>query len=175
MSSGHSPLEGLEQSDVGGQKRRYLIIANKTLVSPVLEQLVHGCVAAHPCEFHVLVPQASTPTIYAVDPVGIIDLRLDHTTSDYYADARHEAEERLDRFREAFARQGVLVTGEVGCSDPLAAARSVVERLVFDEIIVSTLPPGVSRWLKMDLVNRVQRAFKLRVTSLIQQEALVGA
>jgi hypothetical protein len=171
MNSGHSPLEGLPQSDVGGQARRYLIIANRTLVSPGLEQLVHECVAAHPCEFHVLVPQAFTPTIYAVDPMGLIDLRLHQTTIDY---ARHEAEERLDHFRETFARQGVLITGEVGCSDPLAAARNVVERLLFDEIIVSTLPPGVSRWLKMDLANRVQRAFELRVTPLVQQDALVG-
>jgi hypothetical protein len=175
MNSGHSPSEGLEQSDVGAPSRRYLIIANKTLVSPGLEQLVHECVAAGPCEFHVLVPQASTPTIYAVDPMGLIDLRLHQPTNDYYADVRHEAEERLDHFRETFARQGVLITGEVGCSDPLAAARNVVERLLFDEIIVSTLPPGVSRWLKMDLVNRVQRAFELRVTSLVQQDTLVGA
>lgn len=175
MDTSHSPLEGLEQSDVGGQARRYLIIANRTLVSPGLEQLVHECVAAHPCEFHVLVPQASTPTIYAVDPMGLMDFRSNQSDRDYYADARHEAEERLDHFREAFARQGLLITGEVGCSDPLLAARRVVKRLLFDEIIVSTLPAGVSRWLKMDLVNRIQRAFGLRVTSLVQQDALVGA
>ena len=37
----------------------------------------------------------------------------------------------------------------------------------FDEIILSTLPPGVSRWLKQDLPHRVERDFNLPVTHVI--------
>jgi hypothetical protein len=36
----------------------------------------------------------------------------------------------------------------------------------FDEIIISTLPPGVSRWLGMDLPSRAERKFKLPVTTV---------
>ncbi len=37
----------------------------------------------------------------------------------------------------------------------------------FDEIIISTLPSGISRWLGMDLPHRVERQFKLPVTTVI--------
>ena len=45
----------------------------------------------------------------------------------------------------------------------------VLERSSFDEIIVSTLPPGLSRWLKMDLATRLERAFGLPVVALVQE------
>ncbi len=39
----------------------------------------------------------------------------------------------------------------------------------FDEIILSTLPPGMSRWLKMDLPHRVEAVYGLPVTHIIGQ------
>ena len=36
-----------------------------------------------------------------------------------------------------------------------------------DEIILSTLPPGISRWLKKDLPHRVEQRFALPVTTVI--------
>ncbi|MGB0090951.1 MAG: hypothetical protein WBP81_00195 [Solirubrobacteraceae bacterium] len=52
---------------------------------------------------------------------------------------------------------GGHVEGIVGDTDPFLAVREAVERLGFDEIVVSTLPARVSRWLRRDLPNRVQQ------------------
>jgi hypothetical protein len=49
------------------------------------------------------------------------------------------------------------VEGIVGDTDPFVAVRDAVERLGFDEIIVSTLPARVSHWLRRDLPSRVQQ------------------
>ena len=61
-------------------------------------------------------------------------------------------------------RAGVNVDGEVGSSDPMHAVTDVLDRREFDEVVVSTFPPGVSRWLRMDLPNRIRRRSKLPVT-----------
>jgi hypothetical protein len=52
---------------------------------------------------------------------------------------------------------GGHVEGIIGDSDPFVAVRDVVERIKFDEIIVSTLPARVSHWLRRDLPSRVEQ------------------
>lgn len=51
---------------------------------------------------------------------------------------------------------GGHVDGIVGDSDPLAAVQRAIETRGFDEIIISTLPVRVSRWLRRDLPHRVE-------------------
>ncbi len=41
-----------------------------------------------------------------------------------------------------------------------------MERASFDEIIISTLPSSVSRWLRIDLPSRVKRAYPLPVVTI---------
>jgi hypothetical protein len=55
----------------------------------------------------------------------------------------------------------------VGDQWPLTAMADVLLERDFDEIIISTLPSGASRWLSLGLPRRVERAFKLPVTLVI--------
>ncbi len=44
----------------------------------------------------------------------------------------------------------------MGSADPLAAIQDAVGRRSFDEIVVSTLPHRVSRWLRLDLPSKAR-------------------
>ena len=59
---------------------------------------------------------------------------------------------------------GATVTGEVGDSEAVRGVRAVVDSMLVDEIIISTLPTTLSRWLRQDLPSRVERKFSLPVT-----------
>jgi hypothetical protein len=62
--------------------------------------------------------------------------------------------------------------GEVGDRNPVRAIRTSLKRdgRQFDEIIISTLPRRISRWLRMDLPQRVKREFGLPVTVVTPRE-----
>jgi hypothetical protein len=68
----------------------------------------------------------------------------------------------LDRLREA----GAEADGEVVEPVPLDAIRKLASREEADEVIVSTLPRRLSRWIAMDLPHRVRRATSLPVTHI---------
>ncbi|MDH3680430.1 MAG: hypothetical protein OEV40_10835, partial [Acidimicrobiia bacterium] len=148
--------------------RRYLLVANQTLVSQALHELVDERVAAGPAEFHILAPQSTrsaTAQILGRAPGPFHSLRRYDRDAD-----RQEAEERLRLFRHAFARLGDALTGEVGGPDPVAAVRKVLERGSFDEIIVSMLPPKRSRWPRGEVIADLQRSVPVPVTALIHDE-----
>jgi hypothetical protein len=51
---------------------------------------------------------------------------------------------------------GQPVTGDIGDADPLAAVQDALNLQGFDEIILSTLPRRISRWLRVDLPSKVR-------------------
>jgi GABA permease len=75
------------------------------------------------------------------------------------------AQRALSRFREV----DVDVDGKVGHASPVEAIRDALLGGRYDEIILSTLPPDVSRWLKLDLPPRVDREFDLPVVHMVAE------
>lgn len=159
-----SEVEG--QPDV--QVKRYLIVANETLAGDLVPALVAERVAAGPSEFHILVPSSpskDTQRLRALvgDPISgysSVDLV---GLQEAQAQDRERAVERLETFIDRLSDYRGLITSEIGRPDPFAAITQVMGRSSFDEIIISTAQPGVSRWLKLDLPSRVQRAFPIPV------------
>jgi len=130
---------------------RYLIVANQTLVADQLTEKVRQLCAEGPCTFHLVVPAT-----HARDHAS-------HTEGHDRALAEQRLEEALERFRAL----GADVAGEVGDTSPFLAVRDcLLADGSYDGIILSTLPLGVSRWLKQDLVHRLERTCELPVTHI---------
>jgi GABA permease len=135
--------------------RRYLVVANQTLGGGHLLALLRE-LAEEPSTFHVLVP-ASPP--------------VDHTWTD--AQAIVIARTRLETALERFRAVGIEATGEVGDGRPLQAIDDALARDSFDAIVLSTLPPRLSKWLRLDLVHRVQTSFGLPVHHVVSHRETV--
>jgi hypothetical protein len=80
---------------------------------------------------------------------------------------RDSAQVRVDLALNFMQEAGIEGTGEVGDADPFNAALDAVHAHGIDEIILSTLPAGPSRWLRRDVPRKVERAFSLPVTHVI--------
>jgi hypothetical protein len=134
--------------------RRYLVIANRTLCEQhLLDELHRRRVADPGSRFHLVVP-ASHPSGAFTD-----------------GDCHSAAEARLQDALDTLAVGGISATGEVGDANPVYAVGDVMLREIgrFDEIILSTLPVGISRWLAENMVRRLKRATGLPVTHVIAE------
>jgi hypothetical protein len=86
--------------------------------------------------------------------------------------AGNGAEQRLDEALEAFRAAGLgKVSGRVGDPDPVVAAMDVWDPMQFDDIVVSTLPTGVSRWLRVDLPRRLEKLTGVTVRHVVAEPA----
>lgn len=131
--------------------RRYLVVANRTLGGAHLDEVVRACTSRDTCHFHVLVPANSALGTWTA------------TEEEDHASARERLASALERFRAL----GAEADGEIGDARPLDAILDALEGEDYDGIILSTLPPGASRWLRMDLISRVERAVEVPVTHLV--------
>jgi hypothetical protein len=136
----------------------YLVVAHRTLVGDHLLDHVRSICAA---------PEAGPFRFYLVVPVTH---PRDHAWSE--GEVEGVAQARLDEGLEAFRKLGVEATGEVGDANPVYAVSTALRNRPFgddewDGIIVSTLPPGVSHWLGLDVVSRIKREFDIPVTHLV--------
>lgn len=127
---------------------RYLVVANQTLGGDALLSRLRELAREGDCELHVLVPASADPTQDFHD--GDIEREL--------------AWQRLDEAKQRLRRLDANVTGEVGDHRPVDAVRDVLRRGdPFDAVIVSTLPAGISRWLRLDAVSQIARAVDVPV------------
>lgn len=148
--------------------RRHLIVANQTLAGEQIPRVVAERVAAGPSTFHLLVPATRSSETQrmmagAADPISGFNVAGAGELAEAQERDRAAAGERLATFTNRLASHAEVLTSEVGGHDPFAAISEVMEDSSFDEIIISTLPGSVSRWLKMDLPSRVERTFAVPV------------
>lgn len=74
--------------------------------------------------------------------------------------AQYRLNEALARFRG----QGLAIEGVVGDPDPLRAIAEALPEFRADEIVLCTLPQGISGWLAADLPTKLRRRFGIPVT-----------
>jgi hypothetical protein len=142
--------------------RRYLIVANQTLGGEQLTAKITECMNAGPCRFYLVAPVTQTE---ASDQwaAGGLDGGV---VPGAYKIARALAAGRLQHELARLRETGAEADGEVIDPNPVDAIRKLASREEVDEVIVSTLPRRLSRWMAMDLPHRVRRATKLPVTHI---------
>jgi len=145
---------------------KVLIVANRTVGGQELADEVRRRVDDGGCELHLLVPVASpVASAVAIGAAAGDAANISPTASFEVIDERQVARDRLAFGLEWLTSLGATATGELSTDcDTAAAVARVVEAEPVDEIIVSTLPKTVSRWLHQDLPHRIERKVKLPVT-----------
>jgi hypothetical protein len=131
-----------------------LVVAHQTAATPPLLDAVRERASRGPATFHLVVPR---------QPHGLHKLLDPEDASE--AEAREVLGKALPKLSEVAGRE---VTGSIGDPEPLMAIHDAVNLGSYDEIIISTLPLGVSRWLKLDLVSKA-KAIGLPVTHVHAQ------
>ena len=137
------------------ESARVLVVAHKTAATPALLDAVRERAARGDASFTLLVPKSVHGLDRVADPE---DVSVD--------EAQQMLELALPLLEEA---AGAPVEGMVGDSSPLMAIEDAVNAHGFDEIIISTLPARVSRWLRLDLVHKLN-GLGLPVTTVTARE-----
>jgi hypothetical protein len=120
---------------------RVLVVAHKTAATQPLLDAVRERAARGPAKFTLLVPKAAHGLHRLVDPED---------------QGPEEAEQVIaDAVPKLTEAAGSEVEGIIGSSDPTLAIQDAINVRGFDEVIISTLSPRVSRWLKLDLPSKV--------------------
>ncbi len=124
---------------------RYLIVTHKTAFSAELRDKVGELVARDAsAEFGILVPWDDED----VDVAG------------------WRAESALLLLEETLNAK--VVRTSVGSYDPLRAIGDELSaHPAYDTLVICTLPPGASRWLRLDLVHQAERKFGLPIIHVV--------
>jgi hypothetical protein len=137
------------------EKARVLVVANRTAASDELFEAVRGRAEKGPAEFFLVVPATPRGASWMTDMnAGTVA-------------AEESLQAGLARWQEA----GLECMGRTGDPDPLAATTDATNDGEFDEVIVSTLPKTLSKWLHLDLPHKVAHATGLPTEHVTAHEA----
>ncbi len=128
-----------------------LVVAGRSAEYPSLAEALRRHRAGVPTSYTLLVPAVPNGFAWATDM---------HSG---WADAVDRAERAATRLRDAGLD---LAEAIVGDPDPLAAVGDVLHARRVDEIVVATLPRGISSWLRIGLPERLGRVTDLPVTRI---------
>jgi hypothetical protein len=141
-------------------KKRILIVADKTAESPDLIAALRRRGADAPTSFTLLVPAVPHGLAWAAD------MKAGWT----------DAVARAERAAARINGEGLeLEETIVGDPDPFAAVGDALHVREFDEVMVSVLPRGISRWLALGLPARLRRAVDLPVIQVTARSQPVAA
>jgi hypothetical protein len=135
---------------------RVLVVAHKTAATPALLDAVRDRAARGAAKFTLLVPNTS----HGLEAI------LDSRNHDETGEAEQMIELAIPLLEEA---AGGPVEGMVGDPSPMNAIQDAINIHGFDEVIISTLPARVSKWLKLDLPSKVT-GLGLPVTTVTARE-----
>jgi hypothetical protein len=140
--------------------QRVLVVAHRTAATPALIDAVRERAARGPVTFTLLVPNPAHGLHRVVDPED---------------QEENEAQTVLDLALPLLEdAAGGHVEGMIGDAEPLNAIQDAVNLHGFDEIIISTLPKRVSRWLHIDLPSKVN-GLGLPVTTVTAKDRAAAA
>jgi hypothetical protein len=135
---------------------RVLVVAHKTAATPALIEAVRERAARGAAVFTLLVPNPAHGLHAVMDP------------EDVEEDEAHAVLALAIPLLEEAA--GAPVDGMVGDPSPMNAIQDAINLHGFDEVIISTLPTTVSKWLKLDLPSKVS-GLGLPVTTVTAKQA----
>ena len=134
---------------------RVLVVAHKTAATPALIEAVRERAARGPAKFTLLVPNPAHGLHVVVDPEDVEE-----------GEGEQVLELAIPLLEDA---AGAPVEGMVGDPSPMNAIQDAINIHGFDEVIISTLPARVSKWLKLDLPSKVT-GLGLPVTTVTARE-----
>jgi hypothetical protein len=135
-------------------KARVLVVANQTAESEELLAALKARADQGPVEFTVLIPATPHGVAWAADMFA----------------GEEEAAEHRDAMIQRLRSIGLDVRdAKVGDPDALAAIQDEVNFNRYDELIVSTLPLKISKWLRIDLPRKAEAATGLPVLHVAAQ------
>jgi hypothetical protein len=117
-----------------------LVVAHQTAATQGLLDAVRERAERGPATFHLLVPRRAHGMHKVVDPQEVGDDEAQRVIAD-----------AVPKLSDA---AGAPFTASMGDPEPLMAIEDAINLGDYDEIIISTLPRRVSRWLRLDLVSK---------------------
>jgi hypothetical protein len=124
-------------------KRSVLVVANVTATSDELLEALQARALHGPTAVMLIVPATA------------------------FGGGRDAAKQQLAAAIERLRAAGLEAQGSIGDGDPIIAVTEAWDPRLFDEIMISTLPSTLSKWLQTDLPHRVAKLTGAPVTHVL--------